>query len=187
VLPLPSFADFDVSNFSMDELRNSIKSAFMADQFQPLGRTPMSATEVAERTRVIASDMGASLARLQNELLMPVLRYTLDWMRRQGKLPEGVELDDEFTEVQFVSRLAQAQWTEDRAALAELLQFAGAIGEVDPRAALTVDGEIAVRHFADLQGTPTKLLRTTEQVTELLQQAQQARQQGQAPEAEGEA
>jgi len=50
-----------------------------------------------------------------------------------------------------------------------------------------VDGEIAVRHFADLQGTPTKLLRTTEQVTELLQQAQQARQQGQAPEAEGEA
>ena len=44
-----------------------------------------------------------------------------------------------------------------------------------------------MRHFADLQGTPTKLLRTTEQVTELLQQAQQARQQGQAPDAEGEA
>src|SRR6056297_129799 len=185
VLPLPSFADFDVSNFSMDELRNSIKSAFMADQFQPLGRTPMSATEVAERTRVIASDMGASLARLQNELLMPVLRYTLDWMRRQGRLPDGLGLDDEFTEVQFVSRLAQAQWTEDRASVAELTQFAGMIGEVDPRASLTVDGEAAVRHFATLQGTPQKLIRSPEQVTQMMEQAQQAVQQGAAPGPEG--
>jgi hypothetical protein len=176
VLPLPSFADFNVSNFSMDELRNSIKAAFMADQFQPLGRTPMSATEVAERTRVIASDMGASLARLQNELLMPILGYALDFLQRQGLVPEGLNLNDDFTEIQFVSRLAQAQWAEDRANLAELLQVAGALGEVDPRAALVVDGEMLLREYATLQGTPTRLLRSAEQIDTMMQQAQAAQQ-----------
>ena len=176
VLPLPSFSDFNVSNFSMDELRSSIQRAFMADQFQPLGRTPASATEVAERTRVIASDMGASLARLQNELLIPVLSYVLDFLQRQELVPEGLDLNDDFTEIQFVSRLAQAQWAEDRANLAELLQIAQAVGEVDPRAALVVDGESALREYAQLQGTPTRLLRNSEQIDTMMQQAQQTQQ-----------
>lgn len=178
VLPLPSFADFDVANFSMEDLRNSIKAAFMADQFQTLGRTPLSATEVAERTRVIASDMGASLSRMQTEFLVPVLKFVLHYLRQRGDAPDFVDIQGRFTDVQFVSRLAQAQWSEDFNNLVELLSIAGSIGEIDPRAALVMDGEAAVRHLAQLKGTPANLLRTTEQVTENMQAAQQAQQEG---------
>lgn len=171
VLPLPSFADFNVSNFSMDELRNSINKAFMNDQFQPLGRTPLSALEVAERTRVIASDMGASLARLQNEFLMPVLRFVAAWLQDRGELPEAISLGDEFTDVQFVSRLAQAQWAEEKAAIAELVQFGQAIGQTDPRASLAVDGVAAVRRFAETSGTPTNLMRSNDAIDEMMQMA----------------
>lgn len=173
VLPLPSFADFNVSNFSMDDLRNSIKTAFMADQFQPLGRTPMSATEVAERTRVIASDMGASLSRLQNELMLPVLKFTLSWLQDRGEVPEEISLGDDFVDVQFVSRLAQAQWAEDAANIAELAQFGQIIGQSDPRAAMVVDGVQVVRQFAEAKGTPTNLLRTDDQIDEMMEQAAQ--------------
>ena len=179
ILPLPTAADFNVSNFSMDELRNSIKVAFMADQFQPLGRTPMSATEVAERTRVIASDMGASLARLQSELILPILKYVTRWLQKKGQLPEFLDMDGVVAEVQFVSRLSQAQWAEDRQNISELLAFAGAVGQVDQRAGLVVDGEAAVREMAALFGTPAKMLRSVEQVTENVQAAQQAAQQAQ--------
>lgn len=176
VLPLPSYADFDVANFSMEDLRNSIKAAFMADQFQTLGRTPLSATEVAERTRVIASDMGASLSRMQTEFLVPVLKFVLHHLREKGQAPDFVDIQGQFTDVQFVSRLAQAQWSEDFNALVEVLSVAGSIGEVDPRAALVLDGEAAVRELAHLRGIPDKLQRSTEQVTETLQAAQQAQQ-----------
>lgn len=178
VLPLPSYADFDVANFSMEDLRNSIKAAFMADQFQTLGRTPLSATEVAERTRVIASDMGASLSRLQTEFLVPVLKFVLHHLRQKGQAPDFVDIQGQFTDVQFVSRLAQAQWSEDFNSLVEVLSVAGSVGELDPRAALVMDGEAAVRELANLRGIPARLQRSTEQVTENLQAAQQAQQEG---------
>jgi len=176
ILPLPSFAAFDVANFSMEDLRNSIKGAFMADQFQSLGRTPLSATEVAERTRVIASDMGASLSRMQTEFLVPVLKFVLHFLRQQGQAPDFVDIQGQFTDVQFVSRLAQAQWTEDFNNLVEILGIAGQMAEVDPRAGLVIDGEAAIREMGELRGLPQKLMRTTDQVTENMQAAQQAQQ-----------
>jgi hypothetical protein len=54
---------------------------------------------------------------------------------------------------------------------------------------LVVDGEAAVREFAHLNGTPDRLLRTSDQVTQALQSAMQAAQQnvpGAAPEEPGE-
>ncbi|TVR99837.1 MAG: hypothetical protein EA406_02220 [Rhodospirillales bacterium] len=180
VLPLPSFANFDVANFSMDDLRNSIKQAFMADQFQPLGRTPMSATEVAERTRVIASDMGASLARLQNEFLMPILKFVANHLQKQGEIPEELGIGDDFVDVQFVSRLAQAQWAEDKANMLELASLAQALGQTDPRAAMVVDSVAVIREVHEYSGLKPEILRSDDDIDEMMQQAMEAQQQGMA-------
>lgn len=181
VLPLKPAADFNVAHFSMDELRNSIKSTFMADQFQPLGRTPLSATEVAERTRVIASDMGASLARLQNEMLIPLLNFVADYLKGLGRLPEGLDFDGSIVGVQFVSRMAQAQWQEDFQSIVDVMAIAGQVGQFDPRAALVIDGEASIRELAQLRGMKPELMRGKDEIDGMMQQAQQAREQGMVP------
>lgn len=184
VLPLAPAADFNVANFSMDDLRSSIQATFMASQFQPLGRTPLSATEVAERTREVAQDMGASLDRLQNELLLPVLRFVADWLQKQGLLADEVEIGDDFVDVQFVSRMAQAQWYEDFSSLVEVMNIAGQMGQIDPRAALLFDGEACLRELANLRGVKPELMRSSDEIDDQLQMAQEM-QQGEDPVGEG--
>lgn len=178
VLPLEAAADFNVANFSMEELRSSIKATFMADQYHSKGRTPLSATEVAERTREVAQDMGASLDRLQNELLLPVLRFVASHLKDQGELAPELEIGDEFVGIQFVSRMAQAQWHEDYAALVEVMGVAAQAGQIDPRAALLLDGEASLRELANLRGVKPELLRSSGDIDELMQQAQEAQEEG---------
>jgi len=168
---LPTSTDFNVGMLVMDDLRNSIKQAFMADQFQPLGRTPASATEIAERTRVIASDMGATLARLQDEVLTPVLQWTLWWLRQSGEVSAELKADGQAGQVQYVSRLSQAQWAEEKSNLLNLASIAAQFGQFDPRAGLTINTEAAIRRVAELDNIPTSLLRSTEEVQELIDEA----------------
>jgi hypothetical protein len=174
IAPLPESGNFDVAMFQMDELRNSIKSIFMADQFQPLGRTPMSATEVMERTRVIAQDMGATIARLQFELLLPVLRATYYWMAQMGELPEELSIDGNVLDVDFVSQLAQAQWAQDEQNIVEFLSIATQFGDIDPKAGLVIDAHKALRKVGQIKGLPSEIMRTEQEIEELMQQAAEA-------------
>lgn len=174
---LPLSTDFNVAMFSMDELRNSIKQAFMADQFQPLGRTPATATEIAERTRVIAHDMGATLARLQGEMLVPALQWCLWNLRRMEAIPPALEVDGKIAEFRFVSRLSQAQWAEEKANILSLAGIAAQFGEFDPQAGLVVDTQAALRRIAELDALPDAVMRSAEEVEELTRQAAQVTQQ----------
>ena len=171
IAALPESTSFDVGMFTMDELRNSIKSIFMADQFQPLGRTPLSATEVVERTRLIAQDMGATISRLQHELLLPVLRATLYWMGRMGQLPEGLEADGSLVRVEFVSQLAQAQWAQDVQDILEYLTIAAQFGEIDPKAGLIIDAHKALRVVGEKKAIPQEIMRSEDEIEALMQQA----------------
>jgi hypothetical protein len=171
---LPTAGNFDVSMFTMDDLRSSIKAIFLNDQYGPTDRTPMSATEVVARTRVIAQDLGATVSRLQEELLLPVLRGAFYWMGQMGLLPPGVEIDDDMLRVQFVSQLAQAQWAQDEQNLMEYLQTAVAFGEVDPKAGLIIDVHKALAHLAELKHIPPGVRRTLPEIEEIMQQATQA-------------
>lgn len=170
---LESGNNFDVSMFNIDMLRNEIKRVFMQDQFSSLDRTPRSATEVAERTRIIAQDLGASIARLQQEVLLPVLQTTYYVMAQSGELPEGLGLDGGQVKVEFTSYLAQSQWQADEQAILETLTYAAQFGELDPEAGMVVDFTQAIRELASLKGVPAKMIRTTEQTKQLLQQGSQ--------------
>lgn len=168
---LPMSADFNVAMFSMEDLRNSILHSFMADQFTPAGRTPLSATEIAERTRIVANEAGATIARLQEEVVTPCLKHALLHLKKSGDLPEQLEADGALAEIRYVSRLSQAQWAEEKANILSLAQVASAFGSFDPEAGLTIDTGKAIRRVAELDNIPTELMRSPEQVQELIQQA----------------
>jgi hypothetical protein len=170
---LPRSADFDVAMWSIDELRNSIRAMFMSDQFGPLERTPRSATEVAERTRIVAQELGATIARLQYELLVPVLRSVFKWLADRDMLPPELNIDGTNINVEFISQLAQAQWAQQEQNIVQFMSIMTEFGQVDPKAGLLVDIHAAGRKVAEIKGIPTEILRSSEQIEMLMQEAAQ--------------
>lgn len=171
---LPSSGDFNVSMFTMDDLRNSILSVFMADNYGPLDRTPMTATEVQARTRIIAQDMGATISRMQYEMLLPIIEAVYGYMADMGMVPAELAVDGQLLVVDFVSQLAQAQWAVDEQNLLEYTQTAVMFGEVDPKAGLIIDVHKALARLAEIKHIDPELLRTQEQIEEIIQQAAEA-------------
>lgn len=167
--PLTTTAPFDVSMINMENLRQDIKKIFMQDQFSNLERTPRSATEVAERARVIAQDLGASISRYQQEVLEPVLRLTFYSLQLRGEVPEEFQLDGSVFKVEFTSYLSQSQQVEDQQNILEAAQIAAQFGQLDPDAGMVIDYTAAVRRFAALKGLPADLVRTRAQIEELKQ------------------
>src|SRR6056297_109898 len=170
---LPATGNFDVSLFTIDDLRNSILGTFMADNFGPLDRTPMTATEVQARTRIIAQDMGATISRMQQEMLFPIIRAVYSFMAELDLAPEELDLNDEGLQLEFVSQLAQAQEAVDEQNLLEFTQTAVSFGQVDPKAGLIIDVHKALGKLAEIKHISPQVLRTQQEITELQQQAAQ--------------
>lgn len=171
IKPLERSGNFDVGMFQMEELVNRIKAIFMQDQFGSAERTPRSAAEVMERTRILSQDLGASIARFQQEQVVPALRALYLDMRDKGEAPEGLDLDDETLKVEFTSYLSQGQWAEEVQNILQLLELSANFGEVDPEAGFVVDQPEALLRVGELTGVPQRLMRNQDQRKELMQQA----------------
>ncbi|MFP3915367.1 MAG: portal protein [Actinomycetota bacterium] len=174
IAPLESSSNFDVAMWSFEELKASIQQIFLADQFGPLDATPRSATEVSERTNILAQELGSTISRLQFELLMPMLRSVVKRLGDDDRLPKELELDGETVTVEFTSRLSRAQRAEDEQSLLEYAQVVTQFGEVDPKAGMVLDVHKALREVAELRGVNPELLRDEEEIQQLMDQAAQA-------------
>lgn len=171
IRPLEQSRSFDVSMFNIEALQSSINSIFMQDRFGSLDKTPISALEVSERTRIIAEDMGMSIGRLQEELLTQVVVALFGRMTELGLVPSGIPLDGKSLRVEFISYLAQSQWASE---VQEMLQWASAaisFGEADPGAAMVPNLPAVVRQYAVFKGISADLVRTEREVEDLKQQA----------------
>jgi len=164
IAPLETSANFDVAMWSFEELRSSIQEIFLADQFGPLDKTPRSATEVSERTNILAQELGSTISRLQFELLVPLIKSVVSVLQEQDRLPQGLELDGDRVKLEFSSKLSQAQLAEEEQDLMEFTQVVAQFGQIDPRAGMTVDIQAAVRKLAALKGIDPSVLRTDDDV-----------------------
>jgi len=173
IAELPQSGDFNVSMFTMEDLRASILNVFMADNYGPTDKTPMTATEVQARTRIIAQDMGATISRMQFEMLMPIIRAVYGYMAEMDMVPQELSVDGGTLDVDFVSQLAQAQWAIDEQNLLEYTQTAVAFGEVDPKAGLIIDVHKALGRLAEIKHIPPAVLRTQDEIQAILDEAAQ--------------
>ncbi len=168
--PLERPGNFDVSMLSVDELRNSIKAIFMQDQFGNAERTPRSAAEVMERTRVLSQDLGASVSRIQQEQIKPAIRAVVSLMVQDGELPEEMdELNEDLFKLSFTSYLAQGQWAEEAQSTMQLMNLCANFGQTDPEAGMVVDFPEALAHIGNLTGVPQRLINGAERRKQQLQ------------------
>ena len=185
IAPLPTAGDFDVSMMSIDRLQMEIKNSFIADQFGPTDKTPMSATEVAERTRVVAQELGMTIGRLEHEVLVPLLKRYLTFLQATDpEVPEELRLDGDIIDVEFTSRLAQSQWAMEDQELSQYLAEVAQHAQMDQKLMFLVNSTEAFRYKAELKGIPARLLNNDKQIEQQMQAMQEQMQQQQAMEGE---
>ncbi len=99
---------FDVSQLIIEELQQSIRKTMFSQDLGPTTKTPMSATEVLERTADRARRLAGPYNRLINELLFQVIRRVAYIRVKQGafKLPA---IDGRIIKIRPLAPITRAQ------------------------------------------------------------------------------
>jgi len=171
IAPLQSGAQFDVGQIVLEDQRRNIRKALFVDELETTGKTPLSATEVAERTADTARDMGAIAGRLQSEFMIRLIRRIVHIFREQG-LIDVPKVDGREIKVTPTSPLLRAQNMQN---VSDWLRFQEAVqGSFGQLGLALTNQQEAARWLADQFGIPARLLRSEQEVEQLLQRAQQA-------------
>lgn len=173
---------FDLNSLEakQQQVRNRISRAYFEDLFLMLAndtRSNITATEIAERKEEKLLALGPVLEQVNQDLLDPLIDNTFTIMNKQGLIPEPPEeIEGQDLKVEYVSIMAQAQKLAGIGSVERFVGFAGNIAQQDPSVAKKINLNEVVDVYADLTGVPVQIVRTNEQVEEMLAQEQAAAQ-----------
>ena len=161
---------FDVSQLVLDSMRENIKRALFNEDFGPMDKTPMSATEVSARQGSLAQVIGSAYGRLLTEFVNPVVMRVVHILKKRGTI-ELPKINGREIRIVAKSPLARAQRSQD---ILQLTNFIGMVtNTMGPQAAgQFIDPAKAVAQLAEWYEIPQKLLVSEEA------RRQQAQQQG---------
>ena len=176
--PIAQAGNFNVSDLVLRDMRVNIKKALYNDMLgNPNEKTPMSATEVAERQADLSRQIGAAFGRLQAELVTPVLQRVIYILKKQGRINIPT-VNGREVQIKSSSPLAQAQHQQD---VATIDRFLGLLqGRVGPELLnMMIKQDEVAKFVAKKLGIPEELIRTQEEMKSVMQQMQQQAQQQQ--------
>ena len=181
--PIAPAGNFNVSDLVLRDMRTNLKKALYNEKLGVANeKTPMSATEVAERMADLSRQIGAAFGRLQAELVNPVLQRVIYILKKQGRIKIPVVNGREI-KIKSSSPLAQAQHQQD---VATLDRFLGMVQQrVGPQLLnILIKQDEAAKFVAKKLGVPEELIRSPEEMQQASQQFQQmmAQQQGESQE-----
>lgn len=162
-------------------VEDRIKRAYSTDLFlmlDQLDRGQMTAQEVLARNQEKLQQLGPVVERLQNEFLNPVIERVYNILDRNEIFPpippevmdiiEGQEI-----KIEYLSPLAQAQKMSGVTAIEQGIAFTGQVAQLDPSVLTRVNFSDAVAKYLDRIGVPATMIRSDEEVEQIMQ-AQQA-------------
>jgi len=177
-----------VSQIVINDLRMNIKKIMLDDTLPPDNMSARSATEIAERMKELAQNLGSAFGRLITETMVPLIGRILYVMDERGMIEMPLRVNGLEVKVTPVSPIAQAQNMGDIEKITQWVQLSSALGpegQMAPRMGAISD------YVADKLGVPAELRTSPQEREQMMQQAAQAaqmmaQQQGMVP-AEGEA
>ena len=183
-IPWESKGNFQVSAELQQDVRTTIRETFLNTLFKILVDHPdMTATQALllaqEKGELIAPVMG----RMQSEFLGPLITRELDILKNAGQLPPmplQLAQSRRGVTIEYTSPLARAMKAEEGSAIMNTVQDIATMAQIDPTVKTIIDFHEAARTMARIRGMPAKLVRSDEEVDQILQQAQQAQEQSQA-------
>lgn len=157
---------FDLGQIVLQDIRTSIRKTLIDNGLPPESAGIRSATEIVERMRELAQDLGGAFGRLMSELIVPLTRRVVDILFKRGLIPVKFNIDQFAVKVQVNSPLARTQQMQDVQKVVQWLELCTAIA--GPEAALAAGKiEEILPWIAERLGVPQELIRDKAQLNEL--------------------
>ena len=174
--PLPRAGDFNVSQIVMDDLRKNIKRILLDESLPPDNMSARSATEVVERMKELAQNLGSAFGRLINETMIPVVSRMLQVMDEKGLITLPLKVNGLEIKISPVAPLAMAQNMEE---VQNVLQYAQIAQGAGPEGAMNIKTDEMMDFIAEKLGIPQRMRPTPQERMMMKQQMQQQAQQQQ--------
>tara|TARA_R100000231_G_scaffold25866_2_gene23454 strand:- start:1861 stop:3408 length:1548 start_codon:yes stop_codon:yes gene_type:complete len=168
---LPRSGDFNVSQIVINDLRMNIKKIMLDDTLPPDNMSARSATEVAERMKELAQNLGSAFGRLITETMVPMVARILYVMDERGLIEMPLKVNGLEVKVSPVSPIAQAQNLGDIEKIMNWVQLSAGLG---PEGQMSVRTGSISDYVADKLGIPAELRTTDAERQQMMEQAQQA-------------
>lgn len=175
--PLPRAGDFNVSQIVINDLRMNIKKVLLDESLPPDNMSARSATEVVERMKELAQNLGSAFGRLINETMIPLVARILQVMDERGLIDLPLRVNGLEVKVSPVAPLAMAQNMEEINSIVQFLQLTSALGNEGQLAMKTGD---LIDYLGDKLGVPAYLRTTAAERAYLIEEQRKLAQQDQA-------
>jgi hypothetical protein len=174
---LPRAGDFNVSQIVINDLRANIKRTLLDESLPPDNMSARSATEVVERMKELAQNLGSAFGRLINETMIPMVSRILQVMDERGLVNMPLKVNGLEIKVSPVAPLAMAQNMEEINNIIQFMQLTATMGGEGQLAVKT--GEL-IDYIGDKLGIPSAVRNTAAERGFLMEQQQQMMLQQQA-------
>ncbi|MEE8240091.1 MAG: portal protein [Nitrospirales bacterium] len=181
IVPLQTGARLDLTEGMLEKERAVINAAFLADVFDEIRdvqRTnpQMTATEVIVRNERMGRRLAPMVGRQQTEMLGPQIIREVGIALRNGLLPELpgllVEAEGKY-EIVYESDATRFQKASQLQGTDRTLERVVLVGQFDPTAFDIIKGDEVIRLSQEVEGAPTSILRTKEELKQLRDQRSQ--------------
>lgn len=175
-VPFKVDGNFQFGEVLHQKVNGAINDSFLVSLFQILIERPpnATATEVLIRAQEKGELISPAMGRQQSEFLGPVVHRELDLLWCAGQLPPpppALLKSGKGLRVEYTSPLARALRAEAGTAILSYVGDVTELAKVDPTVLKILDAHEAAREMGDIRGVPAKVIRSEEQVMEILQHA----------------
>lgn len=172
--PLPRAGDFNVSQIVITDLRANVKRILLDESLPPDNMSARSATEIVERMKELAQNLGSAFGRLINETMIPIVAKILEVMDERGMIDMPLRVNGLEVRVTPVAPLAMAQNMEEINAIMQYMQITQGLGSDGQ---LAVKTDILVDYLGDKLGVPASVRNTAAERAVLMEEARNQQQQ----------
>lgn len=167
---LPRAGDFNVSQIVINDLRANIKRTLLDESLPPDNMSARSATEVVERMKELAQNLGSAFGRLINETMIPMVSRILQVMDERGLINMPLKVNGLEIKVSPVAPLAMAQNMEEINNIIQFMQITSTMGNEGQLAVKT--GEL-IDYIGDKLGIPSAVRNTAAERGFLMERQQE--------------
>ena len=161
-------------------LENRIKEAYHVNLFLMLtneDRRQITATEIMERKQEKLLALGPVLEQINQDLLDPLIDITFEYMNEFGLIPEvPEELDGIPLKIEYISVMNQAQKQSELNTINPLIQLVSNLAQINPDAVKKINVFEIIDEYGDKLNISPGIIRPEEEIQEIMEQEQEARQ-----------
>lgn len=174
--PLARSGDFNVSQIIIQDLRANIKRTLLDESLPPDNMSARSATEVVERMKELAQNLGSAFGRLINETMIPLVSRILSVMDERGLIDLPLQVNGLEVKVSPVAPLAMAQNMEEINNIVQFMQLTANFGAEGQLAVKTGD---LIDFLGDKLGVPSAVRNSPAERAFLMDEQRKLQQQDQ--------